>query len=264
MNIRTGLSLVLLLTTQSICAQVLVGPVVGPQICWVAFGDKDDKGMYTQRPTYGFHAGANLSFRVHNQFFLHSSFLYSTKGKDLEGKDDPLMTNKERYQYLELPLTYTAEFITKTGRDKQFKWYLGIGPNISYWLSGKGSVTTEELSEILIEQVDYKFVFNKDDGEVAENEMNVAEANRIQLGLNVAAGLAFEPLGYHKVMVTARYEFGHSYFSRDGNGTIAQDSAFENNFKIVNRGFRLSFAYLIDLKTEERKKGKSTIDRRRR
>jgi Outer membrane protein beta-barrel domain len=245
-------------------AQILIGPVVGPQISWVSFDDKDNAKLYKQKPVYGFHAGAGISFRVQKRFFLNTTILYSTKGKTLEGKEDGMLLNKARYNFLEMPVTYTAEFITHAGSGKQFKWYLGLGPNISYLLKGKGSLETSSLNEILIYRINYKLVYNKPEDNVADDEMNVREANRFQLGLNITAGLVFEPLGLQKVMVTMRYEAGSSFYSRSNQGSqLTRAVDYTDDFKIRNQGFRLSLAYLIDLKTDQRKKGKSTINKKK-
>jgi hypothetical protein len=62
-------------------------------------------------------------------------------------------------------------------------------------------------------------------------------------------------------MFSIRYELGHSYLAKS-DGEFA-NTYFSEPLKSRNQGFRISLAYLYDLKTEERKKGKSTIDRRR-
>ena len=62
-------------------------------------------------------------------------------------------------------------------------------------------------------------------------------------------------------MFSVRYEFGHTYLAKsDGNFL---DTYFYDPLKSRNQGFRISLSYLVDLKTEERKKGKSTIDKRK-
>src|SRR5882672_10668609 len=94
----------LLLSAATLKAQILIGPVVGPQVSWVSFDDKDSKALYKRTPVYGFHAGVGLSFRVHKRFFLHTAFLYSTKGKNLEGKQDDLLKVKSNYRYIDVPM----------------------------------------------------------------------------------------------------------------------------------------------------------------
>lgn len=252
-----------LLSTTPLAAQILIGPVVGPQVSWVSFDNKDNKSLYKQRPVYGFHAGLGLSFRVHKRFFLNTAFLFSTKGKNLTGKEDPLLKFKSNYNYIDVPMVYTVEFLHKVGKVKQYKFFFGIGPNVSYWLGGKGYLENTQLSEILVYRIDYKTVFNKDDNDYKNNEMNVTGANRLQLGLNLATGFVFEPLGYQKVMMTIRYELGHSFLSPEGQGSFRQTNEFTDDLRVRIQGIRVSASYLIDLRNEESKKGKSTINKKR-
>jgi hypothetical protein len=244
-------------------AQILVGPVAGGQYSWISYDDEEDKDRYKVKPVSGFHAGATLSFLVRKRFFLHSSILYSTKGKVIEGREDKLLKNEVQYRYIDVPILYTVDFRAKIGRIKEFKYYFGIGPNISYWLGGKGKFFDTNLSELgLSEDRKYKIVFNKSPEDTKPNEMSVEDVNRLQLGLNLAAGAVFEPFGYHKIMFTIRYELGHSFLSRTSHGTFA-DSYHQDVLRSRNQGFRISLAYLVDLQVKDRKRGKSTIDRKR-
>jgi hypothetical protein len=253
--------LVLLASMQLSTAQVLVGPVVGGQYSWVSFDDKDFKDVYTVKPVPGFHAGASLSFLVRKRFFLHTSILYSVKGKIIEGKNDALLRNEVHNHYIDVPILYTVDFKARLGKGKEFKYYLGLGPNISYWLGGKGKIYDTDFNEAQLEEQSYKIVFNKTLEETQPNQMTVSDPNRLQLGLNLAAGFLFEPFGFQKVMFTVRYELGHSFFSRTSDGNF-QQTYYQDVLRSRTQGFRVSLAYLIDLRVEDRKKGKSTIKRR--
>lgn len=244
-------------------AQILVGPVAGGQLSWVSFNDKDLKKDFSVRPLWGFHAGGALSFRVHRRFFLHSSFLYSTKGKVILGKEDELLENRVRYHYIDVPLLYAVDFKAQVGRLKEFKYYFGMGPNISYWLGGKGEIFNSDLSEdteLANNPLEYTIAFEGESEDI--HKMTVAEANRLQLGLNLAAGVVFEPLTNQKVIFMVRYEAGHSFFSRTSNGLFPR-TYYQDVLQSRNQGFRVSFSYLVDLRTEDRKRGKSTIRKKR-
>lgn len=260
MKVKLAL-LFVVISSYSMNAQVLVGPVIGAQSTWIVFDDKDYKDFNTVIPSFGFHAGGNLSFRVQKRFFLHTSLIYSQKAKTIEGKVDPNLNNKLRNHFIEMPIMYTVEFKGYAGKgNKEFKWYLGAGPNISYWMGGSGKISSSELLEVNIEQLKYKVVFNKSYEEQKEDQMNVNDPNRMQLGLNLSAGIVFEPLTDQKYMLTARYELGHSFYSATGNGTLKQAIEYEDVMRVRNQGIWISLAYLIDLKTDQRKRGKSTID----
>lgn len=243
----------------SLNAQILVGPLIGGQTTWVVYDDKDlnDKVL----PSFGFHVGGNLSFRVQKRFFLHTSLIYSQKARTVKRDNDPNLNDHLRNNFIEMPIVYTVEFKGNVGKsNKEFKWYLGAGPNISYWMGGRGRISSSDLMEANIDQLKYKMVFNKSFEEQKDNEMNVNEPNRMQLGLNLSAGIVFEPLPDQKYMLTARYELGHSFYGDNENGTLKQTIEYSAIMRVRNQGIWISLAYLIDLKTDQRKRGKSTIN----
>jgi hypothetical protein len=246
-------------------AQVYIGPMAGGHISWAKFDNRDLNDVYRTRPVPGYHAGANISLKVRNRFFLHTSFLYATKGKKLTGISDPLLRNKVRYDYIDVPIIYAVDFRGRLGSGKEFKYYLGVGPTVSYWLGGKGRLYNSDLdenAEYASRELEYKIRFGAQSGGVSPDHMVVEDPNRIQLGLNVATGLVFEPRPDQRILVMLRYESGHSFLSGTGNGIFGA-TWYEDVLQSRNKGVRLSASYLIDLQIEKRKKGKSTIKRKR-
>ena len=254
-------------------AQVFVGPVAGPNFSWTSFDDKDLKDVYSASPVFGFHAGVQVAFRVRKRFYLNTSIVYSTKGKvltssddELSAKYDPFLKNKVTYQYIEMPILYNVDFLGKM-RGKNFKYFLGIGPNISYWMGGKGEIWNVDLEETNVadedNKLEYKIVFKQDENTLPEDQMNVADPNRVQLGLTFATGLDFEPSRNSKMILMLRYELGGSFLSKTSDGYFSTTPSYQDPLRVRNQGFRISIAYLFDLKLEQRKKGKSTIDKKK-
>lgn len=256
------ISCFLFCTIGQVLGQVLIGPVAGPQLSWARFDDQDIRDDYTLKPVLRYHAGAMISLRVNKRFFLHTSFLYSKKGKVIEGLIDKKLENRVTYNHIDIPILYTAEFKAKLGGNRSFKYYIGGGPNLSYWLSGKGTISSTDIVEGGVSKINYKVVFKKPLEDVAQNEMTIAEPNRLQLGLNIVTGMVLEPLGMNKIMLTLRYEIGHSFLGRT-NGVFPAATDYTDVLQSRNSGIRLSVAYLVDLKTDQRKKGKSTINKKK-
>lgn len=249
-------------------AQILVGPVAGGQVGWITFGDKTNKYDFKRSPFFGFHAGGSVSFRMQKKVFLQASILYTQRGKNLESRLDQSLTNKAKYQYIDLPILFTKEVKLRFGKAEKgrfYSLYFGAGPTISYWLSGKGHLTSGDLNENFINpptyDLNYHVTFGKSPDNVNFGEMNVEKPNRIQLGLNFSAGMVFEPVGLNKFMVTARYELGHSFFSPDTDGDfgLAGILYYKDDLQVRNQGISLSLFYFIDLKLDQRNKGGSTI-----
>ena len=61
-------------------------------------------------------------------------------------------------------------------------------------------------------------------------------------------------------MVNLRYSFGQSFMSRSGKGEFGLPGIlyYRDELKVRSRELVLSLNYFIDLKTDQRKKGKST------
>lgn len=235
---------------------------------WLSFGDKDAKDVYLRKPFFGYHAGGSVSFKMQKRIFLQASILYTQRGKSLAGSVDPTFTNTAKYQYIDLPLLFTKEVRMRFGRAEKgryYNWYFGVGPIISYWMGGKGHLTSGDLNENFINppnyDLNYRITFKKNPDEIALGEMNVSNPNRVQLGLNFSAGLVLEPNKYNKFMITAKYELGHSYFSPDSDGDFGLDGIlyYKDDLQVRNQSVSLSLFYFIDLKLEEKNKGKSTI-----
>lgn len=257
----------LILDFQNSNAQVLVGPVAGTQIGVTSFSDKSYKNFYKQSPFIGYHAGVSLSWRMQKRIYLQTHILYSRKGRVIIGKADETFENSAHYNYLDFPILFTKEFKMRLGKNRYYNIYLGAGPTLSYWLSGGGVLKGSELNENLINPPDYtlkyKVVFrnNPEADTIRLGEMNVANANRLQLGFNVVAGVVFEPARFNRFMFTVRYEMGHSYMSPESDGDFGDGSGlfYKDDMQSRFQSLALSLYYFIDLKTDERNRGKSTI-----
>jgi hypothetical protein len=160
-----------------------------------------------------------------------------------------------------MPIVYAVDFRGRLGGGKEFKYYFGIGPNISYWLGGKGKLYNSDLDEsadFASRELEYKIAFRQDAGDATPDRMNVAEPNRVQLGLNIASGIVLEPQANQRILLMLRYELGHSFLSKNGNGTFTP-TYYQDVLQSRNKGIRLSVSYMLDLRVENRKRGKSTI-----
>jgi hypothetical protein len=262
---KTTLAIIVICFSLPLRGQVLIGPVVGGQLGWIAYKEQSSKDQYSTSPYVGFHAGFSVAFRVQKKFFMQTSLLYYQRGKNIEGKIDRSLTHNARYNYIDLPILFTREFNAKFGENKYYKWYVGIGPNVSYWLGGTGYLKNQDINEDGINppnyDLNYTIAFDKDPASTPLGEMSIQNPNRIQLGLLFSAGLIFEPIGFNKFMVTARYELGGSYLSEESKGDFGEEfgpAFYKDDLQSRNNGLALSIYYFIDLKTETKNKGKST------
>ena len=251
--------IVLLLLGVPASSQILVGPKVAGQFSWTNFDDKDNREFFDVKPLPGFSAGLVIAFKVKNRFYLHTEYLYSRKGKIIEGKVDTDLENKVIYNHFDVPILFRLDFKGSIGESKVFKWFAMAGPNISYWLNGNGELINGELLEDDIGPLNYDIVFGLDLDNIESGKQYVKDVNRLQLGLNLGAGLELEPKKGHSFILDLRYEIGHSLIGKSDSAFNPDVISYQDDLKIRNTGIRLSLAYLFDTKIEERKKGKTTF-----
>ncbi|MBL3657309.1 porin family protein [Fulvivirga sediminis] len=255
-------SFVLFFLTIPAKSQLLIGPRVGVQYTWVRYSDSDYRDSVSVSPVLNYFAGFTTAFRVKNRFFLEIDLLYSRMGKEVESKIDESLEYKMYTDHIQLPILYRVDFKKEIGKDKSFKWYVGAGPTLSYWLSGHGTVSSSELIERGIDKIDYKVKFNSDYNEAADDELGIPDPNRLQLGLNIGGGLVFEFPGVSSLAVDLRFEMGHSYLGKGDAAEFRDIVLFTDSMESKNMAIKIGVSYLMDTRISERKKGKSSIKRR--
>lgn len=210
----------------------------------------------------GYSAGAVIAFKVKNRYFLHTEYLYSVKSKSLTGKIDPDLKDKTTYHYIEVPILFTMQFKSQLGKGREFKWFMGAGPNLAYLLGGKGVLTSGALIENNISELRYKIKFGSRPDRNHPEHIYYTNANRFQFGINLGAGLLIEPVRRHKAIIDVRYTFDQTLFGKvHADYLIPND--YHDNLRFRNRALKVSLMYLIEsnLNKKSRNKGKSTIRR---
>lgn len=240
---------------------VRVGATAGAQMTWVKSDSPTFMDSVRIDPMPGFRVGGVVSFKVKDRYFLHTEYVYSRKGKIVTGKIDDMLKDRVTYHYLEVPVLFTRHFKASLGGEKEFKWYMGIGPNISYWISGKGRMEASDLFENGLSEIHYKIAF----GPRLDTEHPLIiyydKANRYQFGLNVGGGVILEPVSSHKIMLDVRYTFDQTHLGRSRSSDHQIPPDYVDNLKARNRGVKFSVIYLLEynLDKKERNKGKSTL-----
>lgn len=233
---------------------------------WTRADDVDFRKEYNTHPVPGFNAGAVFSFQLKKRYFLHTELLYATKGRMVTG--DLGLRDETTYNYVEIPLLYQIHFNGSLGAtgQKKFKWYAGIGPNFSYWLGGKGTITHFEITDHDIPEIPYKLRFGErpvDDFGQSEF-VYIEDARRIQVGINMGGGVWVEPMNNKKIMIDLRFELGHSWLAGAESADYVFPQKYSKTLEARNLGLRLSAMYLLqtNLDKKVRNKGKSNVSQK--
>ncbi len=244
-------------------AQVIhMGVKAGAQWSWMKSDDKDFRELVKIKGVAGYNAGVVLSFKVKERFFLHTEYLFSTKGKKVKGRVDRMLEDRVIYNYIEVPILYNIHFKGSMGNMRAFKWYAGAGPLFSYWLGGRGSINADEFAENNFQPFDYTIRFGERGEDIGEtNVIYVQDVKRLQLGFNIGGGLMFEPQDRNKIMVDLRFELGHTWMGTPTSADYVLPVTYDDNLQARNMGFRLSVMYLMEtnLNKKVRNKGKSNL-----
>lgn len=246
-------------TTQ---AQIIwAGAKLGGHVNWMKIDDPGYGDTVSMHLMPGINVGGVLSFKVLNRYFLHTEYLYTTKSKVVKGKIDPDLKDRVTYHYAELPILFTMQFKGQFGKHKDFKWHLGAGPNFAYLLGGKGVIESGELKENGISSLSYKIAFGERGEDRNHNDrIHYTGVNRLQFGLNLGAGLLFEPSSTQKFIIDLRYTFDQTLFGKkEADYIIPHD--YDDNLRVRNRSVRVSVMYLFqyNLNKKIRNRGKSTL-----
>jgi hypothetical protein len=247
-------------------AQIMhAGVKAGPQMTWMTIDDKAFRDQVKVNPLFGYHAGFVLSFKVKERYFLHTEYIFSTKGKVNRGRVDKMLKDRVTYNYVEIPMLYHVHFRGKLGGAREFKWYAGAGPLFSYWLGGRGRINSDEFAENSFPPLDYKIVFGERGEDIGEIEaIYMRDVNRFQLGFNLGGGLMLEPANGGKMMFDVRLDIGHSWMGTPTSADYVLPVTYDDNLKARNMALRFSVMYLFErnLDKKVRNKGKSNVKKK--
>ena len=244
-------------------AQVIrAGLKAGSQLSWFAVDDPKYKSVATVHPTPGFHAGLVLAFKVKDRYFLNTEYIYSQKGKSVKGKADPHLNDKVVYHHIDIPILFSMHFKGNLTKSREFKWFINAGPNISYWLGGKGVIKSGDLIENGISELKYKIAFGTRPDHNNPDILYLKDVKRLQFGMNIGGGFLLEPGNKQKVIIDFRYEIGHTRIGTSESSQFMVPADYKDSLKGRNKGLRLSLVYLFEFTSDrkERNKGKSTIN----
>src|SRR5688500_17296014 len=74
--------LIITLCLQTSFAQIVdLGLKAGPNYSWVRYDDAEFRKKTKTSPIFGYSGGVVASFKVRDRYFLHTEYLFTTKGR---------------------------------------------------------------------------------------------------------------------------------------------------------------------------------------
>ena len=133
-------------------------------------------------------------------------------------------------------------------------WFVNVGPNINYWIGGRGNI----IVEYGVTQP-YSMIFNKT-SDLSYDKMFINDANRWLFGLSGGIGFNATTVRNQKIVTELRVSFAKTYLGNKNSSSI-NVLGFEDSLKANLLTVNLSVAYVFDRDIKESKMGKSNKDK---
>jgi hypothetical protein len=233
-----------------------LGAKLGGSINWVSFSNKEQKDTFDVLPIPGYTVGGFINFPLKHDYQVQMELAYSLKGRILK---DELLTNTSTYRFVDATMLLRKSYHFNLAPNVPSEWFFSIGPEISYWISGKGNLRAEGPG------YPYQIMF---DG-VPDNttkHLFYNDGNRWLFSL--VAGIGFRaPLGANQSITTElRFVSGHTnlgkpdyeYPTKLWHGVLNYIDTLHVNMKTVV----ISVGYSLAFNSIEQRMGKSTLKKK--
>ena len=143
----------------------------------------------------------------------------------------------------------------KIKKDVATQVFFNIGPNIEYWLNGKGEIKTDVVSS------PYEVVF--DEEPTSNYSINyINGANRWLFGLDVGAGFEANISKTQRIHTELRFTYGQTYLGQKVSSSHIEVLGFADNLQGNFKTLTLTASYYFDFDLKKSKMGKSTVDKK--
>lgn len=238
-------------------AQILTGPLLGGQATNVRYSSLYEGLDFRQNYSLNYFGGWSYTYEAHENLGFHSELYYSRKGKAQRYDSDftRVVEHRNYFHYIEAPLLLRLSL--PLGRRKA-KWFVNAGPQISYWIGGRGQMRAYEAFGIdQIEEINYRIRFKPETG--SNDDLTIEAANRLQFALAVGGGISI-PLDRkgNQISVNLRYVRGTTHMAGNESFEVGA-TGIEEYLGYKYDAFQISTAYLIPVDLLNLRRGKSTF-----
>ena len=237
--------------------QFYIGPKLGFQAYKSTFNFKEDGDIFDQKWKAGYQIGGTYDMPLTNIFNFAVELYFSKKGKKTTITDAGL-TNDANYYFIEMPILLRFKFTGGQSPAGIINWHVDIGPKISYWLGGNGTI--QGLGPTL----EYKIKFGEPGGVTSFNTMYISKANRWQWGLNFGGGIEYPVVKQQKVYGDLRIGINSTNLAEFNGEAQLPVLGFADSMDVRFLEIALSVGYVFEIDYKQTRKGKSTDRQRRR
>ena len=242
-------------TSTALAQKFSLGVKGGPLVLWSPYGDKYDGQNVLNKPKFGYYGAGVINFPLKNNYTCVVEVGFSQKGRkvEFEGKK-----NNGTFYFLDAALLLRKSFNFYLGKNIPSTWFVNVGPHVSYWLGGKGTIGVlgAEGSPYTL-----AFVDSLNANDFAFDKMYLVDANRWIFGADIGVGMTAPIRSTQRVLVELRFTWGHTFYGSATTANYNWIDFTDNNLRANERVISLTAAYMFDFDLQKAKKGKSTKDK---
>ena len=246
------------------------GARIGPNVTFPHFSDPDAKSSMDPLPAMGFVVTGITQFRLGERYSFVAEIGYSQKTSKFSYANGN-SENTLHMQFTEMSMALRRRFNFKLKKDVYSEFYIHAGPNVDYWISGKGQMATGDGPPAV-----YNVVFDQTpDGNY--NNLYLNGVNRWLFGIDLGIGANAPITPKQKIYIEFRATLGQtnlgtnsstSYINLIGfGGSDIQQNLLKSNLKsfTISAAYTFSYNYLSartghstkdNLKKKKKKRGK--------
>jgi hypothetical protein len=235
-----------------------IGAKAGVLLTYPNFADAIDHQNTTSFVKPGFSAAGLIIFPLKKDYSFQSEAGFSQQGRKVKFTNIGTHYNNSTYYFADFAMGLRKTFPLKIKKNVASNWFASIGPNINYWMGGKGKIDTDHG----IRQ-DYKMVFDSA-SYAGYDKMLITNANRWLFGLNLGFGFNATTLRNQKIMTEFRVTWGQTYLGKSNSASLnlpifqTEQQSLKFNLKVIS----LSVAYIFDKDLRKAQAGKSDLKKR--
>ena len=250
-------SFFLFLSFGTAVAQFRLGPLAGGSVSRFIYEDEEYKSLYKTSFKPGYHVGMALNYRVSKLYSLHTEFSYMKKGIKVRYTDALVnIHNRAGFHYLSAPVLLRFSFHKNIGH-QHIEYYANVGPEVNYWLGGRGVLETSERADFIKdEELKYKVSFKEDQD--FGNHMIVKDPSRVQMSLGLGGGAIVDLSRTQNLAfdVRASLGIGKSFHGNQDGGQYGLNM-YAENLEGVHHTLSVTAAYLMNFDLKMLRKGKA-------
>ena len=203
------------------------------------------------------HVGGVFNYTTSDKYSIHTELLYERVRRETTSSPDTIFVDSElTYHFITAPVMFRVQF----GRTP-IRYYINAGPQIRYWVTGKGRMMADELFENSESGTrNYRIRFKDSSDNPDLSDYFVPNPNRVQYAFAVGGGVVLDLFNRsQRLMIDGRYSFGHSNMGFNRGTEPSQLSTYGENFEFRDNTITISLAYLFGFNPMDVRQGASTI-----